>query len=132
MPRPRFYTFLGPDLVILSAVPLLTFIQALSQSLASPLLNPERSEAATAATLVDRTLASISTVKAFNATTLNEVLNCLNRASTKLNATWGATSAAAQFVMMAMSVQGFWFGLKLVRDGKIGAGDVMALFDRNE
>jgi hypothetical protein len=56
MPHPRFYTFLGPDLVILSAVPLLTFIQALSQSLASPLLNPERSEAATAATLVDRTL----------------------------------------------------------------------------
>ena len=30
--------------------------------------------------------------------------------------------------MMAMFVQGFWFGAKLVREGKIGAGDVMAVF----
>jgi hypothetical protein len=29
---------------------------------------------------------------------------------------------------MAMFVQGFWFGLKLVSDGKIGAGNVMAVF----
>jgi ATP-binding cassette subfamily B (MDR/TAP) protein 1 len=56
------------------------------------------------------------------------VLNHLNWASKKLNAVWGATSAAAQFVSMAMFVQGFWFGSKLVRDGKIGAGDVMAVF----
>ena len=120
-------------LVILSAVPLLTFVQGLSQSLASPLLASERSETATAATLVDRALASIATVKAFNATpyeqrSLDEVLDRLNRASKKLNAVWGATSAAAQFVTMAMFVQGFWFGSKLVRDGKINAGDVMAVF----
>jgi ATP-binding cassette subfamily B (MDR/TAP) protein 1 len=120
-------------LVILSAVPLLTFVQALSQSLANPLLASERSESATAATLVDRALASISTVKAFNAApfeqrTLDKVLNRLNRASKKLNAVWGAMSASAQVVSMAMFVQGFWFGSKLVRDGKIGAGDVMAVF----
>jgi hypothetical protein len=41
---------------------------------------------------------------------------------------WGATSAAAQFVTMAMFVQSFWFGTKLVRDGKIGAGNVVAVF----
>jgi ATP-binding cassette subfamily B (MDR/TAP) protein 1 len=120
-------------LVILSAVPLLAFVQALSQSLANPLLASERSESATAATLVDRALASISTVKAFNAApferrTLDEVLNRSNWASKKLNAVWGATCAASQFVAMAMFVQGFWFGSKLVRDGKIGAGDVMAVF----
>jgi ATP-binding cassette, subfamily B (MDR/TAP), member 1 len=54
-------------LVILSAVPLLTVVQALSQSLASPLVASECSETETAATLIDRALASISTVKAFNA-----------------------------------------------------------------
>jgi ATP-binding cassette subfamily B (MDR/TAP) protein 1 len=46
----------------------------------------------------------------------------------RINIVWGATSGAAQFVTMAMFVQGFWFGSKLVRDGKIGAGDVMAVF----
>jgi ATP-binding cassette, subfamily B (MDR/TAP), member 1 len=53
-------------LVILSAVPLLTFVHALSKSLANPLLASERSETATATTLVDRHVTSISTVKAFN------------------------------------------------------------------
>jgi len=120
-------------LVILSAVPLLTFVQVLSQSLASPLLASERIETATAATLVDRALASIATVKAFNAasyekSSLDHVLDRLNTASKKLNVVWGATSAAAQFVTMAMFVQGFWFGAKLVREGKIGAGDVMGVF----
>ena len=96
-------------LVILSAVPLLTLVQALSQSLASP---SERFETATAATLVDRALASIATVKAFNAVpfeqkTFDTVLHRLNLTSKKLNAVWGATSAAAQFVTVAMSVQGF-------------------------
>jgi ATP-binding cassette subfamily B (MDR/TAP) protein 1 len=120
-------------LVILSAVPLLSLVQGLSQSLASPLLASERSETATAATLVDRALISIATVKAFNAApyeqrSLDEVLDRLNQTSKKINVVWGATSAASHFVTMAMFVQGFWFGSKLVRDGKIGAGDVMAVF----
>jgi len=41
---------------------------------------------------------------------------------------WGATCAAAQFVTMAMFIQRFWFSAKLVREGKIGAGDVMVVF----
>jgi ATP-binding cassette subfamily B (MDR/TAP) protein 1 len=117
-------------LVILSAVPLLTFVQALPQSLTSP---SEWIETATAATLVDCALASIATVKAFNAVpfeqkTFDTVLHRLNLTSKKLNAVGGATSAAAQFVTVVMSVQGFWFGAKLIREGKIGAGDVMAVF----
>jgi ATP-binding cassette subfamily B (MDR/TAP) protein 1 len=71
---------LASTLVILSAVPLLTFVQALSQSLASTHLNSQRNEAAIAATLIDRALASISTVKAFNTTpyeqwSINDVLS---------------------------------------------------------
>jgi hypothetical protein len=34
----------------------------------------------------------------------------------------------AQFVMMAMFIQGFWFSAKLARENRIGASDVMAAF----
>ena len=39
----------------------------------------------------------------------------LQAASKRLNAVWGMTSALAQFVIMGMFVQGFWFSSKLVR-----------------
>ncbi|KAF8212117.1 P-loop containing nucleoside triphosphate hydrolase protein [Mycena galopus ATCC 62051] len=120
-------------LIILSAVPILVVIQTISQILAGPLLNVERAATATAATQVDRAVSSISTVKAFNAatyeqTTLGSALDRMTTAAKKLNAVWGMTSGLAQFVMMGMFVQGFWFGSKLVREGKIGPGDVMAVF----
>ncbi|KAJ7774954.1 P-loop containing nucleoside triphosphate hydrolase protein [Mycena metata] len=120
-------------LVILSAVPILMVIQTLSQIFAGPLLNVERATTATAATHVDRAVTSISTVKAFNAAryeqaNLGAALDRMTTATKKLNAVWGLTSGLAQFVMMGMFVQGFWFGSKLVRDGKIGPGDVMAVF----
>jgi hypothetical protein len=53
-------------LVVLSAVPILTLIQGISQSIAGPLFAQERSQTGTAATLIDRAIASIPTVKAFN------------------------------------------------------------------
>ena len=120
-------------LVILSAVPVLVVIQALSQAFASPPLAVERSQTATAATLVDRAVAAIATVKAFNASeneqvTLSKVLEKMRQAAWKCNFVWGITSSMAQFVMMAMFVQGFWFGAKLVKAGTVSAGDVMAVF----
>ncbi|KAJ7219370.1 P-loop containing nucleoside triphosphate hydrolase protein [Mycena pura] len=120
-------------LVILSAVPILIVIQTLSQTFAGPLLNVERSKTATAATHVDRAVTNIATVKAFNAaayeqTNLSAALDQMTAATKKLNAVWSLTSGLAQFVMMGMFVQGFWFGSKLVKAGKIGPGDVMAVF----
>ncbi|KAF9447986.1 P-loop containing nucleoside triphosphate hydrolase protein [Macrolepiota fuliginosa MF-IS2] len=120
-------------LVILSAVPLLTLIQSFSQSIASPLLFQERAQTTSTATLVDRALSAIPTVKAFNAqlselTRASGAFEGLRMAAKKLNKVWGITSALAQFVMMGMFVQGFWFGSKLVREGKVSAGDVMATF----
>jgi hypothetical protein len=66
-----------------------------------PSLASEGRKEATATTLVDHALASIAAVKVFNAAPyeqcpLNKVLERLNRASKKLIAMWGATSAAAQ------------------------------------
>ena len=120
-------------LVILSAVPVLTFIQSLSQALASPRLNDERTHTASAATLVDRVVAAISTVKAFNAEghealTIGKVLDQVQQSANGVMRVWGVTSSLSHFAMMAMFVQGFWFGAKLVRNGTISPGDVMAVF----
>ncbi|KAG6917935.1 hypothetical protein DXG01_000372 [Tephrocybe rancida] len=120
-------------LVILSAVPLLVIIQGFSQAVATPLLHTERTLTAKAAGLVDRATSSIATVKAFNAqdfeaATASSVFDTLNTAGRKLNAVWGLTSALGQFTSFAMFVQGFWFGAKLVREHRVAAGDVMAVF----
>lgn len=120
-------------LVILSAVPLLMIVQALSQAFANPLLSAEREQTGRSATIVDRAISAISTVKAFNATSYEtsraaqSFIN-LKLAARRLNLVWGFTSGMAQFIMMGMFVQGFWFGAKLVREHRIGAGDVMSVF----
>ena len=54
-------------LVILSAVPILMFVQALSQNLANPLLSFKREQTGVSATIIDRAVSAIATVKAFNA-----------------------------------------------------------------
>lgn len=120
-------------LVILSAVPLLMIIQTLSQGFVGPRLAAERAHNASAATLVDRATAAVATVKAFNAEAheqgqLNSVLEKIRSAATKCHAVWGVSTCASQFVMMAMFVQAFWFGSKLVRDGTISPGTVMSVF----
>ena len=120
-------------LVILATVPLLVLLQSVSQSLASPLLDTERSHTAIAATLIARATSSISTVKAFNASdhehaAVSRILSRIQRVSIRLISVWSMTSCLSQFVMMAMFAQGFWFGSKLVREGKISPGDVMAIF----
>ena len=120
-------------LVILSALPLLILIQGLSQGFANPLLAHEREQSGVAATIIERAVSAIATVKAFNATGLEHsrasgIFSRLQEAAGKLNALWALTSGISQFVVMAMFVQGFWFGSKLVREGRVGAGDVMAVF----
>ena len=53
-------------LVILSAFPILMFVQALSQA-ARPLLESEREHTGVSATIINRAISAISTVKVFNA-----------------------------------------------------------------
>ncbi|KAH9934166.1 P-loop containing nucleoside triphosphate hydrolase protein [Fomitopsis serialis] len=120
-------------LIILSAVPVLMVIQTASQIFAGAHLGVERATTATAATLVDRAIAAIATVKAFNAETheqetIGRVLDAMQTAANNCITVWGITSSLGQFVMMAMFVQGFWFGSKLVRDGTITPGTVMSVF----
>jgi ATP-binding cassette, subfamily B (MDR/TAP), member 1 len=121
-------------LVILSAVPILMFVQALSQTFANRLLSAERDQTGVSATIIDRAISAISTVKVFNAipyetSRATQSFHNLKSATIKLNLVWGFTSGIAQIVMTAIFVQGFWFaGAKLVKENKVGAGDVMAVF----
>lgn len=86
------------------------------------------------ATLLERTFTFISTVKAFTAvpyhkSKLHALLTGRMRSNEiTLNAIWGLSSGSSQFVMMSMFVQAFWFGSKLVREGKIQPGAVMSVF----
>ncbi|KAJ8596855.1 hypothetical protein M405DRAFT_804734 [Rhizopogon salebrosus TDB-379] len=120
-------------LVILSAAPALIIIQAFSQVLAGPLLARERAFTASAATVVERAVSAVATVKAFNAAihetrVLSRVLERVSGAANGLAGIWGLTSGLSQFVTMAMFVQGFWFGAHLVREGKNSPGQVMSVF----
>ncbi|TFK52865.1 P-loop containing nucleoside triphosphate hydrolase protein [Heliocybe sulcata] len=120
-------------LVILSAVPVLVLIQGVVTGLVNPNLNEERHQTTIAATLVDRAVAAIATVKAFNAQqfeadAIGTVLDRMRAAAKRCNSLWAVSSGLSQFTMMAMFVQGFWFGGKLVRDGSASAGDVMTVF----
>ena len=121
----------GPllTLVILSALPILIFVQGFSQALAGPRLAHERNLLARAASLVSRAAANIGALKASNAESHeSSLLARIPAALPALPAIWGATTAASQFVTMAMFVEGFWFGAHLVRQGKIQPGGVMSVF----
>jgi ATP-binding cassette subfamily B (MDR/TAP) protein 1 len=120
-------------LVILASLPILIIIQSVSQSFASPLIAQERSQTSKASSSIDTALTAIDTVKAFNAQPIERsramsAFYALQRTSSRLCRLWGFTSGSAQFVMMAMFVQAFWYGAKLVRDHKNSPGDIMAVF----
>ena len=120
-------------LVILSVVPVIMILQTISQRLAGPILAIERAQIGLAATLVERAISAIATVKAFNAVSFEQsafvsVARKIQNSAWRVNRVWAVTSGCNQFIAFGMFVQAFWFGAKLVRDGKVPVGDVMAVF----
>ena len=120
-------------LVILSVIPAIIIVQMISQRIVGPLLAVERAQLGLAATLVERAISAIATVKAFNAASheqsaLLSVTRKLQGVAWRVHRVWAITSGFNQFIAMGMFVQGFWFGAKLVRDGKVEVGNVMAVF----
>ncbi|PPQ88511.1 hypothetical protein CVT26_009725, partial [Gymnopilus dilepis] len=102
-------------LIILASIPLLILTQGLAQSLSSPLLHLEREQTAQAASTLERALVHLGSVKSYNAqnyflSLTTSSFASLQRTARRLNTLWGATSAAAQFLMMALFVQAFWWG----------------------
>lgn len=120
-------------LVVLSAVPLMMIVQIISQSVAGPAYNAERKATASAATRIERAIASIATVKAFNASSieLSAASNLIDASVTayrKCAAVWAGASGMSQFVLFGMFVQGFWYGTHMVHSGNANAGTVMTVF----
>jgi ATP-binding cassette subfamily B (MDR/TAP) protein 1 len=120
-------------LVILSVVPIIVILQIISQRVAGPLVAVERTQLGLAATLVERAISAIATVKAFNAASHEEsaflsATRELQDVAWRVNRVWAITSGFNQFIALGMFVQAFWFGAKLVRDGKVEVGNVMGVF----
>lgn len=108
-----FYALLVPYSSHSIAVPVLMFVQTLSQIFANPLSSAECVQTGVSATIIDRAISAI--FKVFNAiayetSRATQPFKNLKLAAIKLNLVWGFTSGMAQFVMMAMFVQGCWFG----------------------
>ncbi|KIM24333.1 hypothetical protein M408DRAFT_27162 [Serendipita vermifera MAFF 305830] len=119
--------------VILSTIPVAVVVQGVAQTFGSTFYQRQSREVDSTSTTIDRTLTAISTVKAFNAQSLesartNFKLELVRLASNKLTMIWSIAIGFANFVTFSMFVQGFWFGAKLVREGKISSGDVLAVF----
>jgi ATP-binding cassette subfamily B (MDR/TAP) protein 1 len=128
--------FLGSwslTLVILSVVPAIVIVQMISQRLAGPLLGLERAQFGQAATLVERAVSAIATVKAFNAVSHEHsafvaIVRKLKNTACRVNRIWACSFGFNQFIAYGMFVQGFWYGAKLVRDGTVEPGHVMGVF----
>lgn len=121
------------SIVTLSTIPALVIVQALSQRFSFQFYTLESSRTNKASTIVDRAINAIATVKAFNAqdlesARLNFALDLVRAAGLKCAGIWSLNSAFNNFVIFSMFVQGFWYGAKLVKDGKLTSGDVLAVF----
>lgn len=119
--------------VILSTIPVIVVVQAITQRFSFQFYSLERSRTNNVSTLIDRAINAISTVKAFNAQGLesartNFALDLVRAAAMRCQSVWAVSSGFSNFVIFSMFVQGFWFGAKLVKDGKLTPGDVLAVF----
>lgn len=128
-----FYRDALLTLVILSSIPLVILIVAVTEKLASGLVTVDRDLAAKSAGRADRVLGAIPTIKAFNSQAreladFSRVTDQAYIAYSKLHFIWGIRGGATQFILLSMFVQGFWFGSYLVNAGKSSAASVNTCF----
>ncbi|GAA5867089.1 hypothetical protein JCM1840_001479 [Sporobolomyces johnsonii] len=128
-----FYRDYRLTFVILATVPLLSIFVGISERFAGPLANQDRECTTKCSARVDRIVAAIPTVKAFNAEEQElKGFQVLTKqafsAYIKLHFVWGLRSGFTQFMLLAMFVQGFWFGAYLISSGKATASTVNTCF----
>jgi ATP-binding cassette subfamily B (MDR/TAP) protein 1 len=119
--------------VILSTIPLSAILTVFSQRFSFPHIMKEREESSATSSVVDRAINAISTVKAFNAQSwesqrANFNLERIRVTTGRLITVWAISQGIGNFTIFSMFVQGFWFGSKMVRDGKLSPGDVLSVF----
>lgn len=120
-------------LVTLSTIPLILILQVITQSITRPLYETERRAFAEASTNVERATSAISTVKVHNAQKSEaerfERLVGKGVASLVRQAiVWATSTSLTDFLLLSTFVVGFWYGAKVVRDGKATPGTVMTVF----
>nr|XP_018264066.1 ATP-binding cassette, subfamily B (MDR/TAP), member 1 [Kwoniella dejecticola CBS 10117]OBR86224.1 ATP-binding cassette, subfamily B (MDR/TAP), member 1 [Kwoniella dejecticola CBS 10117] len=120
-------------IVTLSTIPLVVLTQIITQVAASPLLAEERRAFAEASTNVERVTSAISTVKAHNAQSVEsgkfrDLIAKGKKSLVRQGLVWGTSSGMTDFLLLGTFVLGFWYGAKIVRDGKASSGDVMTCF----
>lgn len=119
--------------VTLSTIPLVVLTQVVTQILCAPLLATERRVLAEASTNVERATAAISTVKAHNAQAAEEekFMEAVSKSKGNLikqGLVWGVSAGLTDFFLLGTFVLGFWYGAKIVREGKATSGAVMTCF----
>lgn len=119
--------------VTLSTIPLVVLTQVVTQIVCAPLLATERRVLAEASTNVERATAAISTVKAHNAQAAEEekfmeAVSKSKRNLIKQGLVYGVSAGLTDFFLLGTFVLGFWYGAKIVREGKATSGAVMTCF----
>jgi ATP-binding cassette, subfamily B (MDR/TAP), member 1 len=120
-------------LIILASLPIVIVVVALVAPRMQRNINLEKTHLAHAASHLIRSITAITTVKAFNAQAheiirFDAILNLATTAYLRLAQINGLQQGIVRFVVLAMFVQGFWYGGSLVANGDLDPGTVIMVF----
>jgi len=120
-------------LIILASLPIVILVVALVAPRMQRNINLEKTHLSHAASHLIRAVTAIQTVKVFNAqvheiSRFDTILNLATTAYLRLANINGLQQGIVRFVVLAMFVQGFWYGGSLVSRGDSEAGQVILVF----
>jgi len=120
-------------LVTLSTIPIILILQIITQTITRAMYEAERRAFAEASTNVERATSAISTVKVHNAQKseserFDRLVDRGIAALLKQAIVWATSTSLTDFFLLSTFVTGFWYGAKIVRDGKASPGTVMTVF----
>jgi ATP-binding cassette, subfamily B (MDR/TAP), member 1 len=120
-------------LIILASLPIIIVVVALVAPRMQRNINLEKTHLSHAASHLIRAVTAITTVKAFNAQAheiarFDTILNLATTAYLRLAQINGLQQGVVRFVVLAMFVQGFWYGGSLVSNGELQPGSVIMVF----
>jgi ATP-binding cassette, subfamily B (MDR/TAP), member 1 len=120
-------------LIILASLPIIIVVVSLVAPRMQRNINLEKTHLSHAASHLIRAVTAIATVKAFNAQAheiarFDAILNLASTAYLRLAQINGLQQGIVRFVVLAMFVQGFWYGGSLVSSGSLDAGSVIMVF----
>jgi ATP-binding cassette, subfamily B (MDR/TAP), member 1 len=120
-------------LTILASLPIIIVVFAISARRIQHRIRLEQSHLSHAASRLICAVAAITTVKAFNAqaeetSRVDTTLNLATTAYPRIAQINGLQQGIVRFLVLAMFVQGFWYGGSLVSNGELEPGSVIVVF----